>query len=68
MAILYPNLCYNEGLHCIVYMGERFSGFFLNLGFPQKVSLKMPNQRDHNSLSDLFSVCLRTLDHLNLKL
>ena len=34
----------------------------------QKVSLEMLNQRDHNSFSDLFSVCLRTFDHLNLKL
>ena len=28
----------------------------------------MLNQGDHNSFSDLFSVCLRTFDHLNLKL
>ena len=32
------------------------------------VSLKMLNKGDHNSFSDLSSVCLRTFDHLNLKL
>ena len=36
--------------------------------FSQKVSLKMLNLGDHNSFSDLFSVCVRTIDHLNLKL
>ena len=28
----------------------------------------MLNKEDHNSFYDLFSVCLRTFDHLNLKL
>ena len=28
----------------------------------------MLNQGDHNSFSDLFSVCLKTIDHLNMKL
>ena len=36
--------------------------------FPQKVSLKMLNQGDYNTLSDLFSVCQKTIEHLNLKL
>ena len=28
----------------------------------------MLNKGDHDSFSDLFSICLRTFDHLNLKL
>ena len=32
-----------------------------------KVSLLMLNEGDHYSFSDLFSDCLRTIDHLNLK-
>ena len=50
----------------------KFSGLFLNsefeADFPQKVSLKIVNKGDNNSFSDLFSVCLKTIDHLNLKL
>ena len=49
-----------------ILMGESFQDF--EADFPQKVSLKMLNNGDHNSLFDLFSVCLRTFDHLNLKL
>ena len=36
--------------------------------FPQKVSLEMLNKIDLNSFSDLFSVLLWAIDHLNLKL
>ena len=36
--------------------------------FPQGVILKMLNKGDYISFSDLFSVCLRTIDHLILKL
>ena len=30
--------------------------------------MQMLNWGDHNSFPDLFSACLRTIDHLNLKL
>ena len=33
-----------------------------------KVSLKMLNKANYNSFSDVFSVCLKTIDALNLKL
>ena len=33
-----------------------------------RLSLKMLDKGDHNSLSDLFSVFLRAIYHLNLKL
>ena len=36
--------------------------------FPQKVNLKMLNEGDYISLSDLFTICLRAIDHLILKL
>ena len=53
-------------------MGESFQNYSsiqdFEADFPQKVSLKMLNYRDHNSFLDLFSVCLRKLNHLNLKL
>ena len=55
-----------------VHMGESFQDYSwiqdFEADFPQKVHLKMLNLGDHNSFSDLFSVCLRTFDHLNLKL
>ena len=40
----------------------------LTADFPQKVSLKLLNQGDYNSLSDLLSVCQKTIEYLNLKL
>ena len=47
MTMLYPNLCYNEGLHCKVYMGESFQDYSLiqdfEADFPQKVSRKILN-------------------------
>ena len=53
-------------------MGKSFQDYSLiqdfEADFPQKVSLKMLNLGDHNSCSDLFSVCLRTFEHLNFKL
>ena len=36
--------------------------------FPQKVSLKVLNLADSNSIFDLFSVYLKMIDRLNLKL
>ena len=33
-----------------------------------KVSLKMLNSANYNSFSDVFSVCLKTIDALSLKL
>ena len=33
---------------------------------PQKASLKMLNQGDHNSFSGLFSVCLNTIEIVNI--
>ena len=47
-------------------MGESFQDF--EADFPKKVSLKMLNWRDYNRFSDSYSVCLKTTDHLNLKL
>ena len=40
----------------------------LRLAFYRKVSLKILNSVDNNSFSDLVSVYLETIDHLNLKL
>ena len=36
--------------------------------FPQKVSLKMLNLANYNSPSALYSVYLKTIDHLKMKL
>ena len=47
-------------------MGETFQDF--EADFQWKVSLKMLNQGDYNSFSDLVSACQRTIEHLNLKL
>ena len=53
-------------------MDESFQNYSLTqdfeADFPRKVSLKMLNQADLNSFSDLFSVHLWANDHLNLKL
>ena len=53
-------------------MGESFQDFLwiqhFEDDFPQKVILKMLNEGDYISFSDLFLVCLRTTDHLNVKL
>ena len=55
-----------------IHMGESFQDYFwiqdFEADFPQKVSLKMLNYGDYNSFSDLFSACLKTIDHWNLKL
>ena len=55
-----------------VHMGESFQDYSwtqdFEADFPQEVSLKILNYGDHNSFFDLFSVCLRTIDHLNLTL
>ena len=40
----------------------------MRLIFPQKVGLKMLNKGDCNRFSDLYSVYLKEIDHLNLKL
>ena len=52
-------------------MGESFQDYSIikdfEADFPQKISLKMLNNGDYNSFSDLFSDCLKTIDHLNLK-
>ena len=54
------------------YMGESFQNYSriqdFEADFPQKVSLKMMNKADFNSFSDLLSVHLWAIDHLNLKL
>ena len=47
---------------------EKVSLKMLNLTDFEKVSLKMLNLADFNSFSDLFSVHLRAMVHLNLKL
>ena len=53
-------------------MGESIQDYSLfqdfEADFTQKVSLIMLNWGDYNSFFDLFSVCLKTFDHLNLKL
>ena len=55
-----------------ICMGESFQDYSwiqdFEADFLQKASLKMLNWGDDNSFSDLFSVFLRTIDHLNLKL
>ena len=56
-----------------IYVGESFQDYSwiqdFDADFPQKVSLKMLNQEDYiNSFSDLFSVCQKTIQHLNWKL
>ena len=49
-------------------MGEGFQDYSgiqdFEADFPQKVSLKMLNLAEYYSFSDLFSVHLRTIDHL----
>ena len=56
----------------IVYIGESLQAYFwiqdFEAVFPKKVSLKILNSGEYNSLSILFSECLKTVDHLNLKL
>ena len=53
-------------------MGERFQDYSwlqdFEADFPKKVTLKILNKADSNSFFDLFSVYLKTIDHLNLKL
>ena len=53
-------------------MGESFQDYSwiqdFEADFPQKVSLKILNQTDFNSFSELFSVHLLAIDHLLLKL
>ena len=53
-------------------MGESFQDYSwiqdFEADFPQKVSLEILNLGDNNSFFDLFSVCLKTIDYLNLKL
>ena len=53
-------------------MGESFQDYSwiqdFEDDFPHKVILKMLNSGDYISFSDLFSGCLRTTDHLILKL
>ena len=53
-------------------MGESFQDYSwiqdFEANFLWRVSLKMLNQGDYNSLSDLFSVCQKAIAHLNLKL
>ena len=53
-------------------MGERFQDYSwiqdFEADFPKKVSLEILNEADSNSFFDLFSVYLKTIDHLNLKL
>ena len=53
-------------------MGESFQDYSwiqdFEDDFPQKVILKMLNKGNYISFSDLFSVCLRVIDHLILKL
>ena len=51
------------------YMGESFQDYYwiqnFEDDFPQKVILKMLNNGDYISFSDLFSVCLyKDIDHL----
>ena len=54
----------------LTYIGGSFQDYSLiqdfEADFPQKVSLKMLKKGDYHSFSDLFSVCQRTIDHLNL--
>ena len=53
-------------------MDESFQDYSLiqdfEADFPQRVGLKMLNLGDDNSFSVLFSICLKRIDHLNLKL
>ena len=53
-------------------MGESFQDHSwiqdFEADFLWKVSLKMLNKEDFYSFSDLFSVCLKTIYHLNLNL
>ena len=54
------------------HMGEKFQDYYwiqdFEADFLWKVSLKMLNWAHHNSFSELCLVCLRAIDHLNLKL
>ena len=43
---------------------SRIQGF--EADFPWKVSLKMLNKANYNSFSNIFSVCLKKIDVLNL--
>ena len=71
---LYNNICYVSvlGLRESCIHGWKFSGLFLNSGFWGLLSIKSQPQNAElsrlNSFSDLFSVHLRAIDHLNLKL
>ena len=47
-------------------MGESFQDF--EADFPLKISLKTLNSGAYNRFSDLYSVCLKTIDYLNLSL
>ena len=51
-------------------MGESYQDYSwiqdFEADFPQKVSLKMLNYEDYYSYSDLFSICLKTIDIVNI--
>ena len=55
-----------------IHMGESFQDYSwiqdFEADFLWRVSLKMPNLTDYNSISHLFSVSLKTIDQLNWKL
>ena len=59
-------------MNWLICLGESFQDYSLIQDFEddflQKVILKMLNEGDYISFSGLFSVCLRTIDHLILKL
>ena len=73
IAMFYPNLSYNMVFYKALdeHMCESFQDYSwiqdFEAGFPQKVSLKMLNQGDYNRLSDLFLVCQKMVEHLNIK-
>ena len=52
-------------------MGESFRNYSciqdFEADFPQKVSLKILNKADDHSFSDIFTVNLKTINHLSLK-
>ena len=49
-------------------MGENFQDHSRIQDFVWKVGLKMLNKKNYKSFSDLFTVYLKTVDHLNMKL
>ena len=65
---MWENLFKGVGIQRVKFSERmKFPELFLDSVFPKKVSLTILNYAD-NTISDLFSVYLKTVDHLNLKL